>query len=721
MAQPFFQGRTQGVPLNKPICLLEAAFLNEGRARQKCYNLEDFVEWLYYDIFGQDSFIQSAHLFRETDPIHHEYALFCVERSSSSNWIRVERAARFKNHRHRIQADMFDPLFKGVSLREQLWLGASKEDIISSNGREILSLSLREGSPGGIALQALMTQISESSAISDVYLLFTENCRWFARRNILSLAERLQRLQISIHLSWKGKEIDPKELVSRLGKDPNGGWQLEGTKGYYLQAVSLVDAARVAVSEDRPNEAIPLSREALSILEQLDDSKRYVRLIIIRSQAHRQLGIALKETGELREALHHMRAACDLSSITLIYHDQLYIYNLDSLIGILWMVGDTEEALAKRRQSVNLARSRHDDKGDQWATEALGDFLEGWALEICRLPVDAPTRNLNHAIDCAREAITHRTHLHSLFPNRYGADSVSKAFATLAHVLDDSGQCNQALEAQSKAVDMLKIIGDDGKDDCKVRLAEHLHDLALYAGKLQDWPAAGAAGYEAACIWRDLGSRRKDVLVLKQPRALICLSHYLEEDGKSADALVFLEEGLHLFRLAYEEDPEGGEKRLRLAGALMQYAHLLEELGRPYDALRASQETVDLYKLAFRLDPTATRPDMARHMYNHAAYAASVEQWDEACSASMHAARLYQQLTNIDRDQYLEHYADALNNWGYNLKDAGRPNEALVPWQEAIECFRALVASEAVEFQDKLEDLLSEVSSITEAEGYSGA
>ncbi|KAF8330391.1 uncharacterized protein EI90DRAFT_3060582 [Cantharellus anzutake] len=703
------------VPMDKPLCRLETAFLGNGGIRKKFYKVEDFVEWLYDEQgLGQDWSVRSAHLFRETDPIHHEYAIFGLQESSFSSWLRVERAARFKDRRHRLQADMFDPLFKGTPLRQQLWLGASKEDIISPNGREILVLSIHDPDTARLSLQELTHQISESSAISDIYLLFTENCRWFARRNILSLGERMRMMNHLISLSWKGKEADPGGLASLLGKDPNGGWQLGGTKGAYLQADSLVEAARVALSQGRPREAIPFAEEALSLLEPLDDPKRAVRLLIARSSAHRHLASALEETGELPMALHHMREACELSTTTFADHFQLYVYNTNSLVGILNMLGDTAEALNRRRHIVSLVRGLHNNQPERWVSEALSEYLKNWAVEICGLPANDPARDLDHAIDCVQESITIRTGLYELSPDLY-KDDLSHTFAVLANVLDDRGDFLEALAAQRKAVDILKA-GDDEIGDHKHQLAERLDNLACYAEKLGDLHAAQAAAYEANDIWKALDPNSKEILSLQRPRTLIRLSHYLEREGKLTDALDYLEEGLRLFRSAFDEDPEGGSKRSNLAGALMQYAHLLEGLGRHYEALDASKQTVDLHRLAFGLDPTSTRPEMARHMYNHAGYAASVEDWDEACEASMHAARLYQQLTGLDRDQYLQDYADALNNWGYNLKDASKPKEALAPWQEAIHCFRDLMASGA-DCRDELVDLLREVATIITVQG----
>lgn len=233
------------------------------------HDLSAFITWIdsyevdvYWELarFGQ---IQSIHLFRERGILHHEFALVSfANQERPPNWIRLERAARFKNHWHRIQADSLGPIIGGARLRETISFARSKDALLPmiSPADEIASVILPTIQPrtpiaSHTTFPHFMATVHAISQSKDQYRLFSDNCRWFARRIVLTVAE-LGLINSQRAVRCHGDLVSDVLFLRTLQSDRYGGRQLSGpgstlVKARVLQRVAENITSATFSSDDR--------------------------------------------------------------------------------------------------------------------------------------------------------------------------------------------------------------------------------------------------------------------------------------------------------------------------------------------------------------------------------------------------------------------------------------------------------------------------------------
>lgn len=231
------------------ICPLERAVLESGHPVAKTHSVGDFGDWIQGKLqIGLEPAInlevgsaQSAHIFRERKaPLHHEFALVSFKHHTGAfSWLRLERAARYKDHF--FQADSFGPVLKGAELREKVSFATSMQALIPSPVDEIASATVNASPSGeGVPFHHFARHIRYISNTNPQYQLFSANCRWFARRIVLSFAQRLHQVGPDAFTAmWAGKPTTYARLHHEIQGDPFGGRQLEGKKGGSIQVENL--------------------------------------------------------------------------------------------------------------------------------------------------------------------------------------------------------------------------------------------------------------------------------------------------------------------------------------------------------------------------------------------------------------------------------------------------------------------------------------------------
>ncbi|KAF8305191.1 hypothetical protein DL93DRAFT_2172695 [Clavulina sp. PMI_390] len=185
--------------------------------------------------------VQSVQLFREQGVIHHEFVLICFGGAGVvSSWVRFERAARIKNHWHRVQLDSSGPVVGGATLRETVTYSISKEALITPKAERLGFVSrtavtdAKASTPlnNEMLLAELGHQLQVTSGVYPKYKLFSANCRWFARRILLNFAQRLVVVApFDNAIWWAEQQVSYGELYKKLKKEPFGGDILEGQHG----------------------------------------------------------------------------------------------------------------------------------------------------------------------------------------------------------------------------------------------------------------------------------------------------------------------------------------------------------------------------------------------------------------------------------------------------------------------------------------------------------
>lgn len=222
--------------------------------------------------------VRSVHLFREVDGIHHEFVLVRFEGAKfGPSWLRIERAARFKQRRHKLQLDSFGPLFAGVTLRESVSFGCSKTDLMFHEAEELGSVSIvseLDDDSHSLYLQELTDQVFLISNTCPKYRLLSHNCRWLARRILLTFAQRQNRLAPnSFCVTWNDLPSSYAALDNLLSKDPFGGRPADGKHGAWINALGLMHSADIYRMSGRDTEALQLCEENIPLVRKMIEER----------------------------------------------------------------------------------------------------------------------------------------------------------------------------------------------------------------------------------------------------------------------------------------------------------------------------------------------------------------------------------------------------------------------------------------------------------------
>lgn len=150
-----------------------------------------------------------------------------------------------------LQSDSSGPIFGGARLRENISFAQTREALIptTSPANEVASVSLprvrntRRGSrqvpddPQGsqVSLDRFLTTVGAVTASKPYYRLFSDNCRWFARRIVLTVAE-FGLVDSQRFVRCGGELVSDDAFLCTLQSDRYGGRQLAGPENTLVKA-----------------------------------------------------------------------------------------------------------------------------------------------------------------------------------------------------------------------------------------------------------------------------------------------------------------------------------------------------------------------------------------------------------------------------------------------------------------------------------------------------
>ncbi|KIY52261.1 hypothetical protein FISHEDRAFT_56017 [Fistulina hepatica ATCC 64428] len=274
-------------------------------------NLRNFLVWACTIITESPSAltaiggIRSIALFREHKLLEHEFVL--VEFSGpdiASSFVIAERAAQLQTWIERLPFGSVGPILNGAPLRETITINSSRERMLAAKRYTATELaSIHVHLPQDISdnldiwdvyapVSVFANQVSAVSRVYLHYLLFSSNCRWFARQIVLGFIHYLRlRLPPSAAASfhWQDKSVTLEVLRIALHQDPFGGRSLFSSDVLIMAEHQLHDAETLE------------SDSALDSLRSVEDMVRRASKEICR---RRDYEVLVRECWRLQLRVH---------------------------------------------------------------------------------------------------------------------------------------------------------------------------------------------------------------------------------------------------------------------------------------------------------------------------------------------------------------------------------------------------------------------------------
>ncbi|KAF8316146.1 hypothetical protein DL93DRAFT_795484 [Clavulina sp. PMI_390] len=545
-------------------CPLERMMAHSRPGHGEQYPLQQFVNWIEAEAKAAESrimpiTIKSAHLFRSRSaPLHHEFAIVCFGIPSlPDSWIRIERAARRKVASLLMQPDSFSPLFGGVRLRETVKFGTRIEDM-QANADELASVSFvppTNGAPddsvaGYLHLSEFSRLLYETSTADPLYQLFSTNCRWFARRTVLSVAQQLQAINVASCIQWKSKEVTIEILISKLLDDWFGGRQMAGTRALEIRASNLINMARASLLNQRFASASKHSSEALDLLRHIVAPSQ-VQLALLCT-ASWYLGGALLRRNLLVDSYLSLQRARYIGGKVLGRDtrliDELYAQCLERL-------GRTEEALVLRAATIASRRAEILAKGEQPdLLDYLANSLVSHAsalLELGRpedaLPIIMEARNIGERL------VDHHLALYQC--------SFMEALSIFAGTLALLGSPQDAHTAALQSLTIARELYTSYPDATCERLALRLCAYGMTCQELNRLDEATEAFKESTHLWAFLYEKSSPDFLSEYASSLAAWQSNLGYADRYQDARELVPRLVELETLVHQLDPNRFDKR----------------------------------------------------------------------------------------------------------------------------------------------------------------
>jgi hypothetical protein len=307
----------------RDLCVLEQRFTKLMNITFVKYPLRYFIRWASYEPVDAAASLAvgpviSVHLFRGRRGIEHEFVLISFGNDGvPASWLRAERAPRAKTSPMHPQWDSFGPLFTGVAPLDTISFSANKGDLVSSRDIELATLFLdwRQRTPmSGMYVREVSEHFAATVNDSPDYVLWSTNCRFFARKTLINVAVRFGLSHPSeVRHIWGGQNVGSlEEFLVRLQAERFGGSALVGPQAAVARVKTLIYVAS-AGSPDHVD-ALRAIDEALAILDSLPEELEdfSVNLKWLRSDCFAEKSRALDNLGLYEESYQVSRTAVDL-------------------------------------------------------------------------------------------------------------------------------------------------------------------------------------------------------------------------------------------------------------------------------------------------------------------------------------------------------------------------------------------------------------------------
>lgn len=582
------------------------------RRQPQFYQLSHFAEWARREeaesrATGLVGYMRSAHLFRSRSaPLHHEFTLVRFGGSGiADSWIRLERAARQKLHVLMPQLDSYGPFFGGVELRESVSFASQMEDL-SENADELCSVTtlvdpLRVEYADHMLLSEFAAQLTETSQADPLYRLFSANCRWFARRNILSIAQRSAAIGAVDSIHWKGQPIDAEELSTKLLNDRFGGRQLAGTRGIEIRASGFINLARTSLIAHRNSIAIEQGHKALTLLETIEAPNK-VQLDLMYDACW-YLGAAYNSRDAYFEAFRYLQKARDIArhigKRTLLM-DETYAANLRK-------IGRLEDAMAVRKHIVETLRGT-DPYEHPFSLEIFSNTLIPYANDL--LAADQPLEALNiieEGVSARRRLVDYRPDLHRR--------SLGQALSALTNVYAELGRMEEAYKVSLEALEVTRHVFNTHPDASRHNLALRLYEYSVICHKCRRRDDALGAAKESIEQWGLLYQQDPAFHLEDYSRSLYHLGNSFYLADQPAEAVARFKEWLPYEAKHFETD--AAQHRGRFAELEHNAAAVLFLVGDK-EAIGLGEDALTHTRILAKQNPRVYEPMLAKRLASFA-------------------------------------------------------------------------------------------------------
>lgn len=648
--------------------------------------------------------LRSACLHRERGYLHHEYVLMCFhEKEGRESWLRAERAARFK--RHHLQGDSFGPIIGGAVLRETITVASNKAELTS--GDEIATIDLLSAAPAGNTIQGqyvlsvylkdAVTILSANSAASDKYRLFSENCRWFARRSMLSLLERLSESGSTAVHTWRSAHTDSVALAKALRHEWAGGKQLDGWKSALINASNLRRLARNSIVDRRFDAAIMSCNVALDRLKAVPNGESDAEKSFLEASLWLSKGSALQHLGRLNQAMVAFNTGVALCRNPALEKRYLAYMSLEALALCHSELGQHEEALRFQLPLVETVRKFHLEHNEEHAARIRTRLLANAVMFQIRAAQSSSRPIPENAITLITESVEVARELFAQHPEAYQF-SLADSLRLQAVVFNSAGESTNAVNASRDAIALVRkalssdVVTKTALDMPNPIMIEpgFLPSLLInhmkFAAKDGLIEEGLAAGRDAVDILR--------ALVYSPPSPL---EHSEQLKAEFGNALYYL--GVHLRVANY--DVAESVKLWREASAIYRdvsqqrpglhheaFAQVLYYLGQYTSDLAVLRECISENRQAYELTHSVSPLNqLALGLTEYADVLGEHKLWADACAADEESIR---HLKAISPENNRLLIAAISSNLGRYQFEDGRHKEALATFEAASNEWRVL-------------------------------
>jgi tetratricopeptide (TPR) repeat protein len=575
------------------------------RRQPQFYQLSHFAEWgrredaesRATDLIGH---MRSAHLFRSRSaPLHHEFTLVCYGRPGiADSWVRVERAARHKAHALMPQLDSFGPIFGGVELRESVSFASQMEDL-NENADELCSVTtLAEADfTDHMLISEFAAQLNETSSADPLYRLFSANCRWFARRSILSIAHRLTVIRAVESIHWKGQSIDAEELGAKLLDDRFGGRQLAGTRGIEIRASGFINLARTSLIAHRYSSTIEQGHKALKLLETIEAPNK-VQLDLIYNACW-YLGSAYNARDTYFEAFRYLQRARDIAEQiggrTLLM-DETYAANLQN-------IGRPEDALAVRKNIIDTLRGEEPYR-HPFTLEIFGNTLIPYASHLL------PAGQVLEALNIIEEGVSIRRRLMEYRPDLHSR-SLGQALSVLGSVYLKLDRIEEAYNVSLEALQVTRQVFNVHPEATRHNMALRLYNYSIACLRSHRPEDSLHAAEECVELWSLLYEQDPSFHLADYSRTLHHLGDSLYLADRHSEAVSKLQEWLRYETKLLETD--GPRYRTRFAELGQSAAQVLFLVGGK-EAIGVGEDVLAHTRILAEQHPQVCKPVLAERL-----------------------------------------------------------------------------------------------------------
>ncbi|TFK18295.1 TPR-like protein [Coprinopsis marcescibilis] len=399
--------------------------------------------------------------------------------------------------------------------------------------------------------------------------------------------------------------------------------------------------------------------------------------------------------GRFTEALPLLQGAVELQSIC--NPDQLetsmqleFVLCLNHLGMCLDALGQTVDGLAPiEAEALPISRQLNDThplEGQSLLGSTLLAFSE--LLQSAKR-YDDYDRATNEALDIYRR-------LADDDPSRFEYH-LGLALSRRARNFTNYGKFHESIPFFQEAIKLLRPYAEMGAEyECSLAAA-----VAPYATSLSVTLKPEEAielGQEAVRLWRRLMVKDPARFGSGLSYSLWKLAWDVNECGKPVDAIRFAEESVQVCRSLVKKD---ATREPDLAEALQELADFLSFSERWPEAIEAGREAIDIERRLASDNPDKFNQSLAvalrRLAENHSL-------WGQNNDTSVALAGEAVQILRVcvDKDPACEaDLAQSLQNLSESLLEAGRPEEAVKPGQEAVKRRRLLASSDEEEEEEE--------------------